>query len=93
MFLLIIGSFVPAILLTYIVYQADLHREPLSRVALAFLIGVISPLVTLEIANYTMAVPELIEHHPYIRAFLAAALLKNSDGSPTRLPLSHVESR
>lgn len=74
MFLLMIGSFAPAILLTFIVYQVDLNREPLSRVALAFVIGVISPLITLELSNYTMALPTLTDHHPFVRALLSAAI-------------------
>ena len=72
--IVLFGSFVPALLLTYWIYTIDLHKEPFAHVLGAFLIGVLSPLLTLQIAHYTMFFPELVEYHPFLKAFLAAGL-------------------
>ena len=78
--ILAIGSFIPSMILVHQIYLLDRFREPLSKVAFAFIIGVFSPLITLLITGeLNSIVSHLIEgdltmvNHPWLySAFLAA---------------------
>lgn len=70
--LVTLGAALPSVMLVYLVQQLDRFREPVGHVVMAFIIGVLSPLVTLMISGL---MPELAQDvHPWYYALSAAAI-------------------
>ena len=71
--ILFLGSFVPALMICYFVYELDDHKEPLKYVIAAFLIGVLSPLITLQL-TFALDGYENLAENPIYKAFFLAAI-------------------
>lgn len=70
--ILLIGSFLPAFLILYFIYDLDDHTEPLKRVIQAFLLGVLSPILTLQLSTVFDFNGFLSGNPVYTSIFLAA---------------------
>ena len=68
-----LGSIVPCFLVVYFIYKLDDFQEPLHRMILAFILGIFSPLITLQISG-ALDFGFTSESHPWLHALLMAAI-------------------
>jgi len=67
-----LGAAIPSLMLVYLVQQLDRFREPLGHVVTAFVLGCLSPIITLLISGL---MPETTQQaHPWYYALTAAAI-------------------
>jgi protease PrsW len=72
-FLIFMGAALPSFMLVYIIYKIDDFKEPLPKMLSAFILGTLSPLITLQLSHlFNLHVTEA--EHPWIYALSMAAM-------------------
>jgi RsiW-degrading membrane proteinase PrsW (M82 family) len=78
----LLGSLIPSLMLIYLIHRLDRFKEPLWSMVFAFILGLASPLVTLQISGYTDLIRLLFlsdneftqQAHPWLYSLSMAAI-------------------